>query len=201
MRPSERNNLQRIAARHAADRRAHPRHYHLSHYAVADFALAGLHTGQQDDAADVLDGLMAHADAMTPGGAHLSRRLRLLHDLARALIADPADARHSTSQALSPGAERWPFDQACAQLHFGEHLAARRPPHRRSTAAARGRPRDLSRNSVRPPGRSAPRTELRATGAAPGPHPRQLPVTPRFRGVRRAYPTAAGRRRACRRRA
>ena len=163
-----------------------PLHFHLSHYAVADFALAAQHTGQQDDAADVLDGLMAHANAMTPGGAHLSRRLRLLHDLARALIADAADATELFQRALSPGAERWPFDQACARLHFGEHLRRRRrivdarPPLAAALDTFRGlgaapwahrAETELRAAGVRPDPDSAPDDRRRPAGATPDPDP------------------------------
>jgi DNA-binding CsgD family transcriptional regulator len=147
-----------------------PAHFHLSHYAVADFALAGLQTGQQDDAALVLDGILAHADAMTPGRTCLSRRLRLLHGLARALIADPADATALFREVLAPGAERWPFDQACAQLHFGEHLRRRRriAEARPLLAAALETFRELGAA----PWSQRAETELRAAGTAPDPHPR-----------------------------
>jgi DNA-binding CsgD family transcriptional regulator len=146
-----------------------PAHFHLSHYAVADFALAGQHTGQQDDAAYVLDGLMAYTHAMTPGGAHLSRRLRLLHELARALVADEADATARFRQVLSAGAERWPFDQACARLHFGEHLRrARRIVEARPLLAAA---LETFRELGAAPWAQRAETELRAAGAAPDPHP------------------------------
>jgi DNA-binding CsgD family transcriptional regulator len=163
-----------------------PAHYHQSHYAVADFALAAQLTSQQDDAARVLDKLMAHANAMTPGGAHLSRRLRLLHDLARALIADGPDAEALYRQALSPGAERWPFDQAWAQLHFGAQLRrARRIAEARPLLAAA---RDTFRALGAAPWTQRAETELRAAGAAldagaAGPADALAVLTPQQRAV------------------
>jgi DNA-binding CsgD family transcriptional regulator len=141
-----------------------PAHFHLSHYAVADFTLAAQHTGQQDDAATVLDGIIAHANSMTPGGARLSRRLQLLHDLARALIAAPQDATPLFEQALSTGAERWPFDQACARLHYGEHL-------RRTRRITEARPLltaalDTFRSLGAAPWAKRAETEVRAAGVA-----------------------------------
>jgi DNA-binding CsgD family transcriptional regulator len=160
-----------------------PAHYHLSHYAVADFALAAWHTGQQDDATEVLDGILAHANAITPGGAHFSRRMRLLHDLARALIAIPDEAEARYQQALSPGAERWPFDQACARLHYGELL-------RRQRRIADARPLlnealDTFRELGAAPWARRAETELHAAGALsvqerPGPF---TILTPQQRAV------------------
>jgi DNA-binding CsgD family transcriptional regulator len=142
-----------------------PAHFHQSHYAVADFALAAQLTSQQDDAARVLDGLLEHANAMTPGGAHLSQRLRLLHELARALIADGPPAEALFRQALSSGAERWPFDRAWAELHFGAYLrrARRIAEARPLLAAALGTFRDLG--AV--PWAQRAETELAAAGATP----------------------------------
>jgi DNA-binding CsgD family transcriptional regulator len=153
-----------------------PAHFHLSHYAVADFALAALHTGQQDDAAFVLAAITAHADAMTPGGARFSRRLRLLYELAWALIADDADATALFRLALSPGAERWPFDRACGQLHFGEHLRRRRriAEARPLLAAALETFGELGAA----PWSQRAETELRAAGAAPVPRARPAAALP-----------------------
>ncbi|MER6915993.1 LuxR family transcriptional regulator [Streptomyces sp. NPDC000594] len=98
-----------------------PVHHHASYYYVADLASAAVRTDRRDDARAVLTATTAVLG--TPGSA----RLAALVHRATALLSDPDEAEpHFRAALAGPEASRWPFENALAQLDFGEWLRRRR---------------------------------------------------------------------------
>lgn len=82
-----------------------------------DLVDAAVRLGRSDEARE-------HARAMREAPVHaVSTRFAMLTAAAAALVAAPAEAEALFEVALgTPGASRWPFDQARIQLAGGEHL-------------------------------------------------------------------------------
>lgn len=121
-----------------------------------DLIEAAVRVGRLEDA-------RAHTEALAEA-AGISERLSFQAAVARALVADDAAAAALFEDALArPTAPRWPFDQARAQLCFGEWLRRdRRPIEARAPLAAAAATFD--RLGARPWQQRA-HSELKAAGA------------------------------------
>ncbi|MGW2161431.1 AAA family ATPase [Nonomuraea sp. NPDC001699] len=98
-----------------------PLHHNFSYLAIADFAAAAARAGKQEEAAALLEQVLARMD-FTPGP-----RFEQLAARARGLLADPADAEiHFVAGLSDPAGARWPFDRAQLQVDYGQWLRRQR---------------------------------------------------------------------------
>lgn len=89
-------------------------------YALAELADAAVHCGQRDAVLGILEEMESVALRTSAPSLHAGLRL------ARALLADDADAEPLFRQACDAELSRWPFMRAHAQLAYGEWLRRRR---------------------------------------------------------------------------
>jgi DNA-binding CsgD family transcriptional regulator len=96
--------------------------YHpvISSWLIADLAEAAVHV----DRLDAARALVGQVEAMAGGEPGAWIALALGH--ARALVAEPDEARERFDEALASDLSRWPFQRARIQLAYGQWLRRRR---------------------------------------------------------------------------
>ncbi|MFD7014133.1 helix-turn-helix transcriptional regulator [Streptomyces sp. NPDC059928] len=100
-----------------------PLHYFLSPRSVADLAAAAQRTGQQKEAARIVEAVRAAV------GPRPTSRMTLLLNHAAALTGEPKDAEHHFRLAtVNPAGDQWPLARAQARLHYAQWLRRRRRP-------------------------------------------------------------------------